>query len=168
MKGLIIYRSARGSTKQFALWIAEETGWEALPDTHAGMRWKEAERVVIGASIHSGNLTLCRWIKKNWKELSKKDPLLFVTAGASREKAAEFTLNNLSRCLGPAIMEALPAFPVGGRYLPSSMRGIDGFLIRLVAAMTRDPDVKRGLLTDTDDVHRENLDPLLKRLGLRP
>ena len=51
-------------------------------------------------------------------------------------------------------------FPVGGRYLFSEMDPVSRFLVKFGASLTKDPEVKKGMLTECDDVRRENLSEL--------
>lgn len=64
MKAVIIYRSATGFTRQYALWLAEELGCEAVD-------WKNRRRVDLGAYdtvlyggwFHAGGIRGLRWFR---------------------------------------------------------------------------------------------------------
>ena len=51
MSGIIVYRSSTGSTKQYAEWIAEETGFALHESRDKTIAWETADTVVIGCPI---------------------------------------------------------------------------------------------------------------------
>ncbi len=88
MKGMIIYRSTRGATDQYAKWIAEETGFKLanLDYNYDIVIPSEVKIIVIGSSVKSGRMTIYHWLKKNLNVLIDKK-LIFFSVQASRVDA---------------------------------------------------------------------------------
>jgi menaquinone-dependent protoporphyrinogen IX oxidase len=82
MKGIIIYKSKYGATRQYAIWLGTTL---ELPIASAGTETVEqladADYVILGGSVYVGKLQLKSWIKDNLTFLSTKRIYLFVVSG---------------------------------------------------------------------------------------
>lgn len=58
-------------------------------------------------------------------------------------------------------INSIKVFRVGGRYVFKKMTWFDRNFIKVVAFFMKSKDIKRGMLTETEDVKRRNLDPLI-------
>ena len=65
MKGIIIYQSNYGSTKQYAQWLNEETGFE-MRELKKVKKWdiEESDTIILGSPIFAGAPLNKKWIVK--------------------------------------------------------------------------------------------------------
>jgi menaquinone-dependent protoporphyrinogen IX oxidase len=167
MKGIILYESKNGATKEYAEWLAQDTGFECRPAKKAG-KLAAYDLVVMGSCVRMYKVSLGPWIAKKWDKLKGKKLALFTVAGApkgsaDREKA-------LAAAVTPEIKAALPHFPLDGRMKFDSMRWIDRKLMALGIKMAakRNPEEARKMSMEFDKVDRAGLKPLaeyIKSLG---
>ena len=162
MKGVIIYKSRYGSTKQYAEWLRDETGFDLYDVKQAPGDLSSYDIVVIGSSVFAGRLALAGWIKKQWPSLQGKTVLLLMTHIRDNEQE---TANVVPQRLPAEIVERIKVFPVGGRYSLQRMGVMDKTLIKMVSSMEKNPQVKRELLAERDEVKKENLRGLLEYIS---
>jgi menaquinone-dependent protoporphyrinogen IX oxidase len=85
---------------------------------------------------------------------------LFVVCGTSpdeKEKLQKY----VEASVPPAILERLHVYFLQGRLIYKKLSWMDKFMLRMGAMLTRDPKVKKEMLTDYDDVKKLNLLPLI-------
>jgi len=158
MKGVIIYKSRYGSTKQYAEWLQEETGFDLFDVKHSPSDLSAYDVVVIGSSILASRAVLGGWIRKHWASLQGKAVyLLLVNVTADQEILAKVVPQSV-----PAEIAAqIRVFPVGGRYLLEKMAFLDRTMIKMVSNIEKRPEVKAELLADRDWVKKDNLQEIL-------
>ncbi|MGM0421455.1 MAG: hypothetical protein ACQEQG_10785 [Bacillota bacterium] len=77
------------------------------------------------------------------------------------KEATNFELHNATE-----VFERIKIFPVGGRYLFKRMSFIDRNIIKLVAWFSRNPDVKKNMLIEKDEVDKNNLQEIIDYIDL--
>ncbi|WP_052078414.1 flavodoxin domain-containing protein [Spirochaeta lutea] len=164
MKGIIIYQSKFGSTRTYARWIAEETGFKAvdikkLPKADL----RSAEQVVIGSPIMAKSPALTRWILKHWDQIKDKNPILFTTSGAPADSP---DLKEWYQASFPDHhRRILKYFPLGGRMVVAELDGLSRFFMKLGQMMEKDPVAKAKMMEDVDAMNRASLGPLLAQIA---
>lgn len=100
MKTLIIYSSQTGFTKQYATWIAEETGAELIPFKEAKRKndafYSDADTILFGGWSMGGNLVNKEWFTEKaslWKD--KKLVLFCVGATPNDDPDIEESLQKM-------------------------------------------------------------------------
>ena len=97
-KSIVIYTSKRGSTRQYAEWIAEELGADLVDARARKLKLrdiKDYDTIIYGGGIYSGGIKGVELITKNWsKGLSQKRVIVFavgmaVDVEANREQCRE-------------------------------------------------------------------------------
>lgn len=58
MKGVIIYKSKYGSTRQYAEWICAETGFDLFDVKQCPHNLSQYDLVVLGSNVIAGRLSL--------------------------------------------------------------------------------------------------------------
>ncbi|HEY3379119.1 MAG TPA: flavodoxin domain-containing protein [Armatimonadota bacterium] len=158
MPGVIIYQSKYGSTKEYASWLQAETGFDLYDVAHCPHDLTRYDLVVLGSRVVAGRFALAGWVRSHWPALRDKTVLLLLTnITADADKRAEI----VPRSLPSAMAERLRVFPVGGRYQLARMSWFDRTMITMVASLEKRPAVKAELLTERDDVRKENLQEIL-------
>ncbi len=86
MKTAIIYFSQTGFTKQYAEWIAEETGGECIPFAEAGKRdFSEYDTIVFGSWCHAGMIRKLNWFKEKMPQWQGKKKIVFAVGATPAE-----------------------------------------------------------------------------------
>lgn len=159
MKGVILYKSKYGSTKQFAEWLRQDTGFDIFEISDVPEDFGQYDTVVIGSSIHGGMLSLRQWIIHHWESIKDKHVILMLTSGTNNE---QFIKKTIEKSLPKHIRTQIKLFPVGGRYLFKSMSFFDRNIIKIVAFFTKHPATKKGMLTERDEVCHDNIQNLVR------
>ncbi len=164
MKSLIIFKGKYGATAQYARWLGEELNFPVhKSDDNIDLKSTAAELFVIGTSIYIGKLQITPWLKNNLVSLRNARIFLFLVSG---------TPANESEKLDTAIRNGVPeelqknmtVFYLPGRLRISNLSWKDRFMLKMGASLTKDPQVKKAMLTDYDHVKKENLAPLLQNV----
>lgn len=83
MKGIVIYKSKYGSTKKYAEWIRESTGFDmAEADKFRPDELGNYDTVIFGGGIYAGGIAGIAFLKKNIARLHGKNLAVFC-CGAS-------------------------------------------------------------------------------------
>ena len=173
-KYIVIYTSRRGSTKQYAEWIAEDLGCEALPLSDAqGIDLHEYDCVIYGGWIRgSGIVDFDKFAKM--LDAGIMDHLLVFGVGFADE-----TADNYAQVWGYSLGKIDPKnehrvlmYILGGRYDPAAVTGLDRFLMKtmravLLSGSTKDSKSQANMMKERIDngcdmVKRENIESLVK------
>jgi menaquinone-dependent protoporphyrinogen IX oxidase len=165
MKGIIIYKSKYGATKLYADWLSELARLPRVAsDSFNTDSLPNYDYLLLGSSVYVGKLLIRNWIKHNLKSLLKKKIFLFVVCGTSLHE--KVTLAKIARNNIPdEIRNNCEIFFLPGRLNKSILSLSDRILLRMGAAMTRDPNVKKNMMQDYNAVQKEALLPLLNATG---
>lgn len=156
MAGIIIYQSTYGSTKQYAEWIHEETGFPLFESRDKSIPWA-ADTIVIGCPLMALKPALAGWITKRWDKLAGKRVLLFTTSGA--DPAKQPVRDMVEKALPDQVRQGVRVFPLAGRFDYSKLNGGHKVMMRLAAAFSG--DIRRQLKHPVDGVARGNLKELI-------
>ncbi|HKH60813.1 MAG TPA: flavodoxin domain-containing protein [Flavitalea sp.] len=164
MKGLIVYSSKYGATRQYAQWIAEELEITVLTsDAATAEDLVKYDFLVVGSSVYMGKLLITEWLKKNISRLQNKKLFLFVVCGtpsSEKEKQQRILDENV-----PALLRQMShTFFLPGRLIKKELSWTDRLLVKIGAKMEKDPIRKKAMLEDIDAVKSENLDELIKAI----
>lgn len=173
-RSIVIYTSKRGSTKQYAEWIAEDLGGEALPLSAAyGLDLHDYDCVIYGGWIRgSGIVDFDKFAKMLDDEIMSK--LIVFGVGFADE-----TADNYAQVWGYSLGKIDPKnehrvllYILGGRYDPSAVTGLDRFLMKtmravLLSGSTTDAKSRANMMRDRIDngcdlVKRENINSLVR------
>lgn len=175
-KAIVIYTSKRGSTKQYAEWIAEDLGCEVT--AFADPRMKDIDLYGYDCIIYGG------WIRGSGiVDFDKFGRLLdaelmqrLIVFGVGM---ADETADNYAQVWGYSIGKLDPKnenrsimYILGGKYDPAAVQGMDRFLMKimktvLISGSTPDAKARADFMKDriengVDMVHRDNIDSLVR------
>ena len=171
---IVIYTSKRGSTKQYAEWIAEDLSCSALPLSDAyGMDLHEYDCVIYGGWIRgSGIVDFDKFAKMLDDEIM--DRLIVYGVGFADETAENYAQvwgYSLGK-IDPKNAHRVLLYILGGRYDPSAVTGLDKFLMKtmravLLSGSTADAKSRANMMKERIDkgcdlVKRENITLLVK------
>lgn len=173
-ESIVIYTTKRGSTKQYAEWIAEDLGCRALPLSDAkGMDLHGYSCIIYGGWIRgSGIVDFDKFAKMLDDELMRR--LIVYGVGFADE-----TVDNYAQVWGYSIGKIDPKnehrvlmYILGGRYDPASVTGLDRFLMKtmravLLSGSTADAKSAANMMKDRIDngcdlVKRDNITSLVR------
>jgi menaquinone-dependent protoporphyrinogen IX oxidase len=162
MKGLVIYKGKYGATKQYATWIGQELQLTvASADRFPIDELPKYDYFILGSSVYVGKLEIKDWLKKNFKVLQDKKIFFFQVAGSPAEKIEKRESYN-KESLSPHILGNIQFYYLPGRMIMRNLSGWDRFMLKMGAKLTKDPVEKKTMLTDSDNVKKENTIPLIK------
>ena len=166
MKGVIISKGKYGATQQYSTWLAEELQLPLLvPGKVDAATLATYDYVVVGSSIYIGKLVLNSWLKKHADLLQAKKVFLFIvcaTPPSQVEKLEVIRQQNVP----PVLLNQCVVHFLHGRIIKKQLSLKDNFMLRLGALLQKDPEAKKKMLQDFDDVRRENIIPLVKDITL--
>ncbi len=175
-KAIVIYTSKRGSTKQYAEWIAGDLGCTALTLDDAksqDINLYEYDCIIYGGWIRgSGIVDFDKFAKWLDDELMRR--LIVYGVGFADE-----TAENYAQVWGYSIGKIDPKnenrsilYILGGRYDPSNVKGMDKMMMKvmrsvLLSGSTPDAKMQADRIRDridngVDMVQRENISSLVK------
>lgn len=83
MKGIVIYKSKYGSTKKYAEWISERTGFDCVESGKTNAKQlADYDTVIFGGGIYASGIAGISFLKKNIVALNGKKVIAFC-CGAS-------------------------------------------------------------------------------------
>lgn len=173
-KSIVIYTSKRGSTAQYAEWIASDLGCDALKLEDAyGMDLSEFDCIIYGGWIRgSGIVGFDDFAKMLDAELMSR--LIVYGVGFADE-----TAENYAQVWGYSIGKIDPKnengailYILGGRYDPAEVKGMDRFLMKVMRTVLLSgstPDAKKQadkirerIDNGVDMVKRDNIASLVR------
>jgi menaquinone-dependent protoporphyrinogen IX oxidase len=161
MTGIIIYKTACGSTKQYADWISEETGFEPIPITDAKkIDLTSYDVVIVGSLVIAKRMTAGKWITGKWDVLKGKTIVLFSTSGVTPDdKVKEEFLRN---SVPPEIAQQIAYFPMHGRRRQKDLSPVAKLMMWIAATfIAKTPQEKEEMRKDFDGVDRSYIAPLV-------
>ena len=175
-KAIVIYTSKRGSTKQYAEWIAEDLGCEALPLADPRVKdlnLYEYSCIIYGGWIRgSGIVDFDKFGRMLDSELMQK--LIVFGVGMADETAENYAQvwgYSIGK-LGPKNENKSILYILGGKYDPASVTGMDRFLMKIMRtvllsgstpeAKGRANFMKERIDNGVDMVRRDNITSLVR------
>jgi len=164
MKGIVIYKSKYGATKQYAQWLASKLGFQlSKADEVTAHSLNGVDVVILGSSVYIGKLLIKPWIEQYAEILKRKKLFLFIVCGtpaSDKQKTGAIVAKNLPG----ELVEKCQVFFLKGSLHLERLSLLDKFALRMGANFEKDPVLKQRMLKGYDEVKEENLNPLLESL----
>ncbi len=164
MKSVITYKGRYGATKQYAEWLGKELNIPVSPVENLDEEdLGKLDAVIIGTSVYIGKLEAGKWMRKNVHVLKRKKVFLFIVSGTppnEREKLMEYVSGGVPKDL----LENCHVSFLHGRMIYKNLGWRDKFMLKMGARLVRakDPAEATQMITDFDDVKKENLTGLIE------
>ena len=162
MKGIVVFQSRYGATRQYAQWIGSEMG---IPVKEAGeltsQELGEYDTVIIGSSVYLGKLLIRKWLSRNWKLIPGKKFFLFVVSGTPPEKQVQLH-SYLESSMPAEARDKCEVYFLPGKLEIRNLSMMDRFMLKAGASLSRNEVTKKQMLTDYNSVAKENILPLLE------
>ena len=163
MRGIILYQSKHGSTKQYADWISEETGFP-LVDLKKNKKPDLVDKdiIIIGSWILAARMVAHGWIKKNWSKIKDKDVVVF-SVGAD-EPTAELRKKYMDSSLPEEAKDKVSFYSLHGRFRKEDQGTLLRGMLNFAVKFEKDGDLANNMISGVDGVKRENLDEMIEHL----
>lgn len=161
MKGIILYKTQYGSTEQYAQWLSEDTGLDALPLDEANIeKLKDCDFIIIGSHVKIGHIKAADWIKTHWNWLEDKKLVLYSVSGSYANKRQQKEILEMS--LPEEILEAFEYYPLPGKLDKKKLNLWDRIIVFLGSKAIPDEEAKERMAQGFDYVDHHYLDQLKK------
>ena len=166
----VLYQSRYGTTKQYAEWIAEETGGTLFPIPKVKLADLEGyDTIIIGGGIYAANILGMTFLTKNFSRLSGKKLIAFSVGASFDSKKNTDGIRNHS--FTPEMQKIVRFFHLRGGLFYSKMGGIDRAGMKIYVGMLkkkpeeqRDEETK-GMIEsygkDTSFLDRASIAPII-------
>jgi menaquinone-dependent protoporphyrinogen IX oxidase len=161
MNGIIVYKGKYGATQQYAEWLGKELN---LPVYMAAELQKKdlslCDFIIIGSSVYIGKLQISQWLRSNTAPIRGKKIFFFQVAGTppdQKEKLETYMRSGVPEELRPGC----DFFYYPGKMAIRELSWIDRFMLKMGARLTKDPAAKKTMLTDYNEVKKENITGLV-------
>ena len=140
MSGIRLYKSKYGSTKKYAEWLAEETGFAPMDVGNASIEnVSQYDTVLFGGGVYASGIAGLSFLKKHWGSLGEKKVLVFICGASPYDKKAfdAIVASNMKDGLS-----GVPCFYCRGAFDMSSMTFRDKTLCKLLqkSLAKKDPE----------------------------
>ena len=88
MKGIIVYQSKYGSTKKYASWISDKTGFECVELKKTNISYvKNFDTIILGGGIYASGISGLSFLKKYYNDLQEKKIIVFCVGASPYEES---------------------------------------------------------------------------------
>ncbi|MBQ3390190.1 MAG: flavodoxin [Firmicutes bacterium] len=130
MSGIVLYKSKYGATKQYAGWIAGETGFDCMEIDKAKMEdIKQYDTIIFGGGVYASGISGLSFLKKNISQFEGKKVVVFCVGASPYDEKAfdELVARNMKDSLAD-----LPCFYCRGAFDMDAMTFVDRNLCRML------------------------------------
>ncbi len=127
--GIILYKSSYGSTKKYALWLQEKTGFALMETKKATLKdVQSCDTIILGGGLYAGFIAGLNFLKKHYSKLQDKKVLVFAVGATEYDEKYIATLQDAQL---KDELAALPLFYCRGAWDDSNMKPFHRFLINM-------------------------------------
>ena len=161
MKGIVIYKGKYGATKQYSEWLGTDLGLPVIPaDGIRGPVLREYDYLLMGTSVYIGKLLIKKWLDRNISFLAGRKVFLFQVAGTPQGEKEKRQLYN-DDGVPKELAGNFEYYFLPGRMIMENLSWKDRWMLKMGAWLTKDPVEKRNMMTNHDDVKKENLGEII-------
>ncbi len=173
MKGIILYQSKYGSTRRYAEWLSEATGFDRLETKKARIEdVRRYDPIILGGGIYASGIAGLSFLKKHGDRLSGKKIIVFCVGASPYEENAfrQIVDHNMKGALS-----GIPCFYCRGGWDMDGMSIVDRNLCKLLRTVVAKKDPaeyeiwEKALMAAGDEkcdwTDRAYLEPILTAIG---
>lgn len=159
MKSVIIYKGKYGATRQYAEWLGAALHLPLkTPEELAEADITTHDCIIMGSSVYIGKLLIRNWVKEHAAVLKSKKLILFVVCGSNNPKEQE---KIIQQNIPDGLIDPSRIFFLPGRLIKSKLSWKDRFMLKMGAMLVKNPEIKKSMLQDRDDVKKENMNAIV-------
>jgi menaquinone-dependent protoporphyrinogen IX oxidase len=159
---VIVYKGKYGATAQYAIWLGQLLQAPVYEqDEINDVRLNEFDVVVAGGSVYVGKVQIAEWINRKRNILLNKKLFLFVVCATPPESTVEqYTM--LMKNIDEPLLRQTSVFFLKGKLTKKNLSFRDNLILRLGAAMQKKKEDRKRMLTDFNEVKKDNLKKLVE------
>ena len=160
MKGVILYMGRFGSTRQYAHWIKEATGFPVFNVKKEKPDLNKYDLLIVGSAIMISKPTIRKWLKKHWPEIKEKPALLFTVSGAAPDDPdlQKWLHNYIDR----EIIDKITYIPLRGRLNIKELPWLIRLMLKMGAKQEKDPEIKKRMEEGFDYLDQSSTLPIVE------
>ena len=162
-RGAILCMSRYGATRQYAGWLANKLQLPVIDPEKEFVRLMSYDYFLIGSPVYIGKMLIAKWLENHKEELAGKKLFFFIvcaTQESDESQCRKIVEDNIPRQLISS--ENINILP--GRLIIRHLSWRDRMLLRIGSILEKDPDKKKGMRKDFDQVDARYLADLLKKV----
>ena len=163
MKGIVIYQGKYGATQQYAEWLGQELNIPVVSADDEREEISNYDYFVLGSSVYIGKLVMRNWLKKNLANINTRKIFFFLVSGTAPDEKEKLE-SYLSSGIPATIRKKIDVSFLPGKLDIKKLSWMDRFLLRMGARLEKDAAVKKGMLTEYNQVKKENLAGLIDKV----
>ena len=113
--------------------------------------------------MYVGKIQIAKWLNERKNILRNKNLILFVVCASPLTKPEE-QHQLLTKNIDKELLQRLRVFYLRGRLIKQNLSLLDRFVLHMGAALQKTRADKNRMLTDFDDVKKENLNELIEAI----
>lgn len=159
MKTAILFTGKFGSTRQYAQWISEATGYPYFDLNRETPDLSAYDAFILGSSIIVMKPTIAPWLRENWSLLKHKPVLLYTVSGTEPGHPAlqEWVAANLP----PEILDHITYKPLRGRLDVQALPLWTRIMLLIGSLMEKDPKAKNRMRKGFDFMDKSSIRPIV-------
>jgi len=172
MDGIILFKSKYGTTRKYAEWLVEETGFDSVETSRAKVEeLAKYDVIVLGGGIYAMGIAGISFLRKNIGSLKDKRIIVFCVGASPFDPEA---LSGIRERNMKDELKDIPLFYCRGGWDISSMSFIDRNMCKLLqkSVSRKDPETleiwERALLSAGEEkcdwTDRKYLEPILEEI----
>jgi len=131
---VVIYKSKRGSTKQYAEWIGEELQCPVISEKDFSKKdFANYDNIIYGGHVQAGGIMGFDLIKKNMRRLQDKKLVIFAVGLNVMSKETRMQLREIN--FDKKSVERITCYYCPGAYNPESIKGNDAAIMKMMISM---------------------------------
>lgn len=169
-KGVILYQSKYGSTKKYADWLSEKTGYDCIETKKARVNdLKDYDVIILGGGVYASGILGFQFLKKNIAALKDKKIAVFAVGASPYDEKAIMQSRELNF---KDELSKIPLFYCRGAWNEDKMSFGDRTLCKMLqkAVAKQNPDEYEPWQTalmsavgqNCDWTDKSQLDPIIK------
>ena len=165
MKGIIIYVTAYGTTKKYAVWISNEINVEIRNYKEVSdSELQASDYLIIGSFVMAHKLIISKWISKKEPILRNKKLFFYSVSGA---KPGAKELENIFKISLPeSLLKNAQTYQFGGKMRYEDLSGFHKLMMKIGILIEKNPDTKAEMIRDTkiakDNINPDYIKPLIE------
>jgi len=164
MKGVILYKSKYGSTRQYMDWLATELQLPLIKvEEFDPENISQFQFIIVAGSVYVGKWMLRDWVKQHLRKLqSGKAFFLFVCGTSSSNRAEQQRLAKTN--IPQELQQQSEIFFLRGRVVINRLTWLDRIALKMASGVEKDPIKKKEMREGYDDVSRTNLVDVIRKV----
>ena len=129
-RGIILYQSKYGSTKKYAEWLVEETGYDCVEAKNAKVAdLKNYDVIIFGGGVYASGIAGLQFLKKNIGQLADKKIAVFAVGASPYDEKAIMQIRDMHF---KDALHNIPLFYCRGAWDEEKMKFADRTLCKML------------------------------------